>query len=220
MTASAGSTTAAPATGDGRRGARPHGVTTALVLAGLLLAAACGDRSGDGSDDAATKEPGASAGLTWDHDGLAGYAFGDLRDEVVERLTEELGEPERVFEQGTLCGPATGWVHQWGAPTEMWVGFDLDDRLGEVSFNLDAVPHADGEVGEGTLYEDLVAVEPGVDWGGPYTAPGDGSPDYFEWTIEGDDVAVTGGLTGPPPDGRVEGYVRFATELAPMACGE
>lgn len=219
MTASAGPTAAAPATENRRRGNRSPGVTAAVVLAGLLLAAACGGSSGEDPDDAATKGSEASTGLTWDHDGLTGYAFGDPRDEVVERLTEELGEPERVFEQGTLCGPVTGWVHQWGQPSEMRVGFDLDERLGEVSFYLDAVPHVDGEIGEGTLYEDLVAIEPDAEWGGPYTAPG-GSPDYFEWTIDGGDVAVSGGLTGPAPDGRVGGYVLFSTEMAPQACGE
>jgi hypothetical protein len=165
-------------------------------------------------------EPASLADLSWSGDGVPGFEWGADRAETVERLTTILGPPTSEFDDvGVECGLEPRSMASWQDPY-VAVAFDPDGRLGSMSFYLDEVPHASGPIGEGALLDELQALEPGVEWGGPFEGPGSEPETYYEWTLERGDTSVRGGLTGPPPDGRLESYIHLSGPYETEGCGE
>ncbi|MFN8018031.1 MAG: hypothetical protein U0P45_07890 [Acidimicrobiales bacterium] len=134
-------------------------------------------------------------------------------------LTKLLGPPTYKFDDvGVECGLPPRSMRGWEDPS-VSVGFDAKGRLGWVTVSLDDVSHRSGPIGEGDLFSELERLEPSVKWSGPNPSPGDES-DYYDWTIEADGTSISGGLTGPPPDGRLESYLQLTGPYDAEGCGE
>ncbi len=127
--------------------------------------------------------------------------------------------PDDTFDDlGAECGPVSGSARIWREPY-IYLGFDLQNRLGSISLDLGALPHARG-LKRGDTIDQLRAAEPAVAINGPIPNVGEESGDYYEWTVTTGPVSAQGTLSEAPPAGRVDSTVHLAAANDPTRCGE